>query len=439
MPRKPEPSSEEDVNPFDGRDTEDLETRVNDISEEAQTIAEQDKISDADLERLEELGDERESIEAELRDRADQDAARAEQAAGALARALGQTLSEGEGGDGEGEGEIVVDDTIPEGENVPELVPATTEEPVETAVEVMPAATTSSKTAATATLATRRPKALAPRRTPVENGAGLIAGPGSSNSFRAGTSIDVHQLARAISDRYVRTNRPTGRREEFIMATAPKNLSRRVTASDIESTFATFEDIKREHMRLMASALTPGSREALVASGSWCTPLTPDYTFFRLAEALRPVENSLPSVSAPRGGIRFIEGDCTTGVSAGVGDVRPRLLVQHVAGDVQTVRDGDLSAGRRRVRVGDLGVHPVRQPRLPGVPRARRELAGRPRRRPRRRRRKRSTSTTSTRSRRPCRRTAASTTCRGTSSRIGRSPRSRTGSGTASRRPPRSW
>lgn len=46
--------------------------------------------------------------------------------------------------------------------------------------------------------------------------------------------------------------------------------------------------------------------QALVASGAFCTPLTPLYDFFRLAEPQTPIEDRTPSVQAPRGGIRYI-------------------------------------------------------------------------------------------------------------------------------------
>jgi hypothetical protein len=54
-----------------------------------------------------------------------------------------------------------------------------------------------------------------------------------------------------------------------------------------------------------------GSQEALVASGAQCTPQNQLYDFFRLAQPIRDVEDALPTVQAPRGGIRYIQANCT--------------------------------------------------------------------------------------------------------------------------------
>lgn len=53
-------------------------------------------------------------------------------------------------------------------------------------------------------------------------------------------------------------------------------------------------------------SLADGDEEGLVASGGICAPFEPDYTFFRLATPQSPIESCLPTVRAPRGGIRFI-------------------------------------------------------------------------------------------------------------------------------------
>lgn len=51
--------------------------------------------------------------------------------------------------------------------------------------------------------------------------------------------------------------------------------------------------------------------KAMVASGAQCTPQNQLYDFFRLAEPIRSVEESIPTVQAPRGGIRYIQANCT--------------------------------------------------------------------------------------------------------------------------------
>lgn len=60
-------------------------------------------------------------------------------------------------------------------------------------------------------------------------------------------------------------------------------------------------------------------QHALVASGEFCTPQTQLYDFFRLAEPIRDVEDSIPTAQAPRGGIRYIQANCTIGCTDGIG------------------------------------------------------------------------------------------------------------------------
>lgn len=60
-------------------------------------------------------------------------------------------------------------------------------------------------------------------------------------------------------------------------------------------------------------------QHALVASGEFCTPQTQLYDFFRLAEPIRDVEDSIPTAQAPRGGIRYIQANCTLGCTDGIG------------------------------------------------------------------------------------------------------------------------
>lgn len=58
---------------------------------------------------------------------------------------------------------------------------------------------------------------------------------------------------------------------------------------------------------------------ALVASGEFCTPQTQLYNFFRLAQPIRDVEDAIPTVQAPRGGIRFIQANCTIQGAGAIG------------------------------------------------------------------------------------------------------------------------
>jgi hypothetical protein len=61
------------------------------------------------------------------------------------------------------------------------------------------------------------------------------------------------------------------------------------------------------------------SAKAMVASGAQCTPQNQLYDFFRLAEPIRSVEDSIPTVLAPRGGIRYIQANCTIAGAGAVG------------------------------------------------------------------------------------------------------------------------
>lgn len=58
--------------------------------------------------------------------------------------------------------------------------------------------------------------------------------------------------------------------------------------------------------------------EPLVASGGNCAPLAPRYDVFSVAEPQMPVEQFLPGLGAPRGGIRYVQGVDWTDARAGV-------------------------------------------------------------------------------------------------------------------------
>lgn len=70
---------------------------------------------------------------------------------------------------------------------------------------------------------------------------------------------------------------------------------------------------EERHLRKGDSALVVGqkvdavaSHEAIVASGGLCAPVQPYYEIMTLAQASRPVRDSLASFMADRGGIRFV-------------------------------------------------------------------------------------------------------------------------------------
>ena len=100
-------------------------------------------------------------------------------------------------------------------------------------------------------------------------------------------------------------NIPAGTRDEMSIATGTKVWDEEIPSVGLDPV----ENLKAFNQ------LT--ARDGLVASGAQCTPQTQLYDFFRLAEPIQDVENALPTVQAPRGGIRYIQANCDdTGAGA---------------------------------------------------------------------------------------------------------------------------
>lgn len=102
-------------------------------------------------------------------------------------------------------------------------------------------------------------------------------------------------------------NIPSGTRDEMSIATGTKVWDEELPSLGLDP----IENLKAFNQ------LT--ERGGLVASGAQCTPQTQLYDFFRLAEPIQDVENALPTVQAPRGGIRFIQANCTIQCEGGIG------------------------------------------------------------------------------------------------------------------------
>lgn len=127
-----------------------------------------------------------------------------------------------------------------------------------------------------------------------------------------GTALDRMELATAITKkRHGMNNASAGTYERVVLATAQSNLPNKV-AGGAEENFSVFDTVRTNW------ALESQQRTSLVASGGNCAPLPPSYEFFRLAEQINPVEQALPTVEAPRGGIRFITPPDWTDALAGV-------------------------------------------------------------------------------------------------------------------------
>jgi hypothetical protein len=116
-----------------------------------------------------------------------------------------------------------------------------------------------------------------------------------------GTSYDTPaDVAKALwKKRMAFGNIPHGTNEMLSIATGTKTFKDDVPmlGLDPQENLVTLREIQH----------------ALVASGEFCTPQTQLYDFFRLAQPIRDVEDAIPTVQAPRGGIRFITANCTLG------------------------------------------------------------------------------------------------------------------------------
>ncbi len=119
-----------------------------------------------------------------------------------------------------------------------------------------------------------------------------------ANGYVAGTEIpDPRALAQSIYDARMQfAGALTGERSFMPVARAEAGIPRSLTLSNDQ--FENFSVLRR--------ASGAEATEALVASGGVCAPFMPSYDIFRVAVPQSPVEDDLPVVAAPRGGIRFI-------------------------------------------------------------------------------------------------------------------------------------
>ena len=143
------------------------------------------------------------------------------------------------------------------------------------------------------------PDGVAPQPEVASVGAPLVAS-NAVPGLAEGTTLDRASLATAIAKkRHGMNNASAGSYERIVLATAQSDMPNKVSGG-AEENFAVFDRVATEWRQ------SRKQQTALVASGGNCAPLEPSYEFFRLAEPLNPVESALPTVEAPRGGIRFI-------------------------------------------------------------------------------------------------------------------------------------
>ena len=161
-----------------------------------------------------------------------------------------------------------------------------------------------------AALSTARPSAFAParRESGPRRALATFADSGIVSATSKGEQIDRRRLAELISQKHSQLSRlsNTTAYEPIILASARANFSAdEVLGSGHE-----------ENLSIIQRATQQG--EALVASGGNCAPLTPNYDVFNVAEAQSPIEGALPTVGAPRGGVRYITPPAWTEASTGV-------------------------------------------------------------------------------------------------------------------------
>lgn len=168
---------------------------------------------------------------------------------------------------------------------------------------------------ASASPAARRPRLPKPSPehalTEARTGTALVASAGLEG-FRPNQELDRLALAEAmISKLRSRTAMPHGMRDDVIIASAhygdrfPEELRLKNDGTDTRKISAVI-DAWREFA---------GTKDAIVASGGLCAPVTPYYELMNVAVAERPVRDALANFNAVRGGLQFaappVIGDVT--------------------------------------------------------------------------------------------------------------------------------
>ncbi|MEO1063629.1 MAG: major capsid protein [Actinomycetota bacterium] len=145
----------------------------------------------------------------------------------------------------------------------------------------------------------RRPKvpAALAAKVPDEEPAG-IRGRATANvlsrNLREGSVVDgVDQMAEVISETFNKMKVGDGVRMDHMP----------LVTIDREHEITLDGDEYKNFSRLIEARQQVD--EALVASGAYCAPSEPIYSFFPLGDVQVPVEQSLPVVGAPRGGVRY--------------------------------------------------------------------------------------------------------------------------------------
>jgi hypothetical protein len=281
------------------------------------------------VDQLEALADAKDAIEAELAEREENDAAAADRRQAALDRFAVKDDDTDEESDEEsddtdegsaGDVEALADaapaaSAAAANQGATDEVPTSIEPPAATAEAANDGAVDASvdavapsqptNPAGSAAEATAR---MAARRTANEvPGAGLdnverrlrTTSQLGSADVPVGTPVDLDRMAELLADRLITRGDYTGGREKERAFRANWNFADgEVLTQSPEDNYPIFGRVQREYV---------DAQQALVASGGPCAPLQPSYEFFQCFAPQRPVEAFLPTVGAPRGGIRYIQ------------------------------------------------------------------------------------------------------------------------------------
>lgn len=256
------------------------------IEGRAQSLPEDGRLTDehdAALTEIEALDEAGSRVAGEISSRDELSDARRARLDAVLGRTVEPPAEEGEPAQGD----------LPGSDPAPVVEPI----PVPTAASTAVPARLPARVGTLAALRQRRPPSSAPR---VGNRTGaFMKATGNAIALDPGSPLDNPlAVAKAICDKRHRFgNIPDGVSNDYIsVATGYKELGE-VVPADAEENFSLLRDLRQ-------------NQAALVAAAACCAPFTPLYDFFRLAEPQNPVEESLPAILAPRGGIRFIRGEC---------------------------------------------------------------------------------------------------------------------------------
>lgn len=252
----------------------------------------------AEAETIHEIADQIEKVKADRAEAAAKDISRAETA---LARfAVDEEMSDDSGDDGddgdEGEGDEAGDDAAEDGgEGEAVTASADTAQPRKQFKGASPAFLRSQSKA---------PKQAAPADP--EPGAFQMEATAFATVPESTAFMSTKDVAQALwRKRMAFGNIPRGVSEQLSIATGTKQFDEGtpMVGMDPQTNLVALRDIQ----------------QALVASGEFCTPQTQLYNFFRLAQPIRDVEDAIPTVQAPRGGIRYIQANCTIKGAGAIG------------------------------------------------------------------------------------------------------------------------